>query len=347
MKDNIVCNVPADCAVVRVALWDNIKFLMIIFMVVGHFADVFTARSAAFKSIFLFIYAFHMPSFIFMSGLFYSRKDEKRKIVYYVSCGFALKIFMTVIRLVLNKSAGFALLSDGSIPWYMFALAAYQSLMWLCRNINKKYLLVFSVILACFIGYDRSIGDYLYLSRIVVFFPIFLLGTMIHQQTITGFKSKYYRFLLPLAIVILALWFCLCFFKLDDLYIYRHLFTGRNPFSQAVIEYGPLARLLCYFITFLTGLSFIIILPTRSIPAVTLFGRRSLSVYFWHWPVYQLLQACFGINRLFEMSVWGKAAFLLAAVLLSYVLMAVRPFEYPLKLIKKLCFESTKDKEQQ
>lgn len=42
----------------RSALWDNIKFVMITLMVVGHFADVFVGRSVTCKSIYLFIYGF-------------------------------------------------------------------------------------------------------------------------------------------------------------------------------------------------------------------------------------------------------------------------------------------------
>ncbi|WP_427189418.1 hypothetical protein ACP4DX_04495 [Parvimonas sp. G1604] len=41
----------------RVALWDNIKFILITLVVIGHLADEFTNNSNAYKSIF-FIYIF-------------------------------------------------------------------------------------------------------------------------------------------------------------------------------------------------------------------------------------------------------------------------------------------------
>ena len=80
----------------RVALWDNIKFAMIILMVIGHFVDVFAEQSHTFRSIYLFIYSFHMPMMIFVSGLFYSKKNTSQKVIFYISCGYLLKIILSL-----------------------------------------------------------------------------------------------------------------------------------------------------------------------------------------------------------------------------------------------------------
>ena len=60
----------------RVSLWDNLKFMAIVLVVVGHFADYLTETSMVSRSIRLFIYAFHMPLFFFVSGYLV---DLKRK----------------------------------------------------------------------------------------------------------------------------------------------------------------------------------------------------------------------------------------------------------------------------
>lgn len=59
----------------RIALWDNLKFVLILLVVIGHFSKFFQNDSSIYRSVFLFIYAFHMPLFLFISGLFH--KDEK------------------------------------------------------------------------------------------------------------------------------------------------------------------------------------------------------------------------------------------------------------------------------
>ena len=55
---------------------DNAKFVLILLVCLGHFSRVVvvTADSPAMRSLFLFIYAFHMPLFFFLSGLFARRE---------------------------------------------------------------------------------------------------------------------------------------------------------------------------------------------------------------------------------------------------------------------------------
>ena len=67
----------------RIALWDNLKFILITFVVAGHFADEIMDYSSIYSSIFLFIYAFHMPLFIFISGYFHSDRNKKKKVLFY------------------------------------------------------------------------------------------------------------------------------------------------------------------------------------------------------------------------------------------------------------------------
>lgn len=76
----------------RIALWDNVKFVLITLVVIGHVVDFATSKSLLCKSIFLYIYAFHMPLFIFISGLFFRHKNIFNKALFFVVVGFLLKI---------------------------------------------------------------------------------------------------------------------------------------------------------------------------------------------------------------------------------------------------------------
>ena len=159
----------------RISLWDNIKFLLIVLVVIGHFADALINDSNAFKSLYVFIYAFHMPLFIFISGLFFKPKDVTSKCLMYISIGFALKITNFLVKYFLGLNPSFSILSDGGIPWFMFAIAIFTLLAYILRKHNKTYILFFSILLACFAGYDKEIGDFLYLSRIIIFFPFLFI----------------------------------------------------------------------------------------------------------------------------------------------------------------------------
>lgn len=39
----------------RIALWDNLKFILITLVVIGHLADEFTAKSDVYKSVFFIV----------------------------------------------------------------------------------------------------------------------------------------------------------------------------------------------------------------------------------------------------------------------------------------------------
>ncbi len=76
----------------RIMLWDNLKFILITLVVVGHFSERFASTSDICKSIFLFIYAFHMPLFLFISGMFHKDTDIPKKILFYNKCRVCFKI---------------------------------------------------------------------------------------------------------------------------------------------------------------------------------------------------------------------------------------------------------------
>ena len=47
----------------RSAKWDNVKFMLIVLVVIGHFLSGWAGSSPTANKIFLWIYTFHMPCF--------------------------------------------------------------------------------------------------------------------------------------------------------------------------------------------------------------------------------------------------------------------------------------------
>ncbi len=322
----------------RIPLWDNLKFFLVTCVVVGHFADQFTDVSLAYDSIFLFIYSFHIPLFIFISGIFYKNNNTRRKVLFYLSIGFAYKIISAVIERMLGTiNVGFSLLSDGGISWFMFALAAYTVILKLIEEQNKTYIFVCAVVLSCFVGYDQSIGDFLYLSRIIVFFPFFLSGVLLRKFDFIQFRKNNRKYLI-ISVTFLLAWLALCILKLDTFYRFRYLFTGRNPFFPQIMSYAPLARLASYIISFSMIFSFIMLMPNKRITLITKMGENSINVYFWHMHLYYVLDSIIRFSNLFYLGVMGKVIFLLLAVCLSLVL-SFNMFNFPIKQIKKQIYQ--------
>ena len=65
----------------RIFLFDNVKFLLIVLVVTGHFLLRYVDNYCHYRSLFLFIYSFHMPLFIFISGLFHKNAGIRKKVL--------------------------------------------------------------------------------------------------------------------------------------------------------------------------------------------------------------------------------------------------------------------------
>lgn len=170
---------------------DNIKTLLIFLVVIGHFADYITENSNLSKSLFLFIYSFHMPLFIFLNGylsnnIFDNHNRLIEKINGYLMLYVCMKISMFFLRhFFLKENIGFDLDTESGVPWYLFALSAYYFITEKIRLFNRKWVLLFSILFSLTCGYDKGIGDFLVLSRIIVFFPFFIMGYTVREQEIS------------------------------------------------------------------------------------------------------------------------------------------------------------------
>ena len=158
----------------RIYLFDNIKFLAILLVVIGHAINFLTEADGNMleKSLFLTIYSIHMPLFIFISGLFLrpmdkSTKFPKQKVISYILIGIVLRIMMSLLRLILGKNVSYSLFDMyDSFAWFMWAIAVFITLMWIFREYNTKIILLLSLLVGCMAGYDKFLGDKLALMRI-------------------------------------------------------------------------------------------------------------------------------------------------------------------------------------
>ena len=321
----------------RIALWDNLKFILITLVVAGHFADQLTDYSSIYSSIYLFIYAFHMPLFIFISGYFHSDRNTTKKVLFYTSLGFLYKIVSFLIdRLNGDSQYIFNLLADSGLAWFMFVLAIYTLALFLLKEQNKKFILIGSIILACFVGYDKSIGDFLYLSRAIIFFPFYILGTMMQSFDILEFKRKY-PLLKVVALLIFVTWGILCITKVDTLYGLRYMFSGRHPFPDGIISFGPIVRLACYIISTVLGISLILLTTSKKIKWISNFGKNTINVYFWHLNLFYIFKSFIDFNSIYSSFSFGFLVYITATLIVTVVL-STKIFNFPVNILKKQIF---------
>lgn len=271
----------------RTPKWDILKLFMIFFVVLGHTADFYTGDSQAMRNLFMLIYTVHMPVFIFVSGLF-SKKTvtEKRfdKILGYLVLYFALKLLPFIYRFPEMKNPWIGLFTESGSPWFMFALFAFNLLTIALKDFSPKYILVFSIMLACFAGYDSSIGDFLALSRIIVFYPFFYMGYFTDRAKIeTICRNKKIK---AAAIAILIIFVAVVLIWGQEVYWLRPLLSGRSSFAalKYARKWGFLLRLGYYAVAVLASFSVIVLAPVKTrFGFLVKLGQRTLSVYAFHY----------------------------------------------------------------
>ena len=275
--------------------------------------------------------------FIFISGYFHSDRNTTKKVLFYTSLGFLYKIVSFLIdRLNGDSQYIFNLLADSGLAWFMFVLAIYTFALSLLKDQNKKFILIGSIILACFIGYDKSIGDFLYLSRAIIFFPFYLLGTMMKSFDILEFKRKY-PLLKVVALLIFIAWGILCITKVNTLYGLRYMFSGRHPFPDGIITYGPIIRLACYIISIVLSISLIILISSKNIKWISNFGKNTINVYFWHLNLFYIFKSYINLNSIYSSFSLGFIVYIITTIVVT-VILSTKIFNFPVNILKKQIF---------
>lgn len=284
----------------RIEKWDLARALLIFLVVFGHIADSYVEDSARMREIFLFIYTFHIPCFLFLDGLFSKHTVNEKKyshIFSYLIMYLFSKILISLTRGIISHEFTFHLLSEDGLPWYGLALFWFSLVTIFLRKFPKKWVFISSIVLACFVGYDSTIHYSLAIMRSIVFYPFFFAGYCLEPSVLAEKLSrKWVKMCAGGIIIIFAI---ICFRWGDQFYFLRTLITGTNSYKtfasaynrEDLIYFGGLMRLCYYAVVFLIGASVITLIPNH-IPHsgfLSAIGRRSLQIYILHRPVIYIL----------------------------------------------------------
>ena len=328
----------------RIYVFDNIKCLAILLVVIGHAIDFLAKQDGNWleKSLFLTIYSVHMPLFIFISGLFVKPMDKstafpKQKVISFVLIGIVLRIVNSLFRLLIGMKMNYAVMDMyDSFAWFMWAMAVFTSILWLFREYDTKILLLLAVTVGCMAGYDKFLGDEFALMRIVVFFPVFVVGYMTTPEMLVKFFSKPW-FKVVSALIVAG--FVTLFFLNHDIYSYlRPMFTGRNSFTVLgdYYNYGCIVRFGCYIISGVFGFAVMCLVPNKNLGFISYTGSKTLQIYFWH-RFFLLLLERFGLYNRIEVltgETISTALYLIIAVAITFIC-ALPLFAFPTKQLLK------------
>lgn len=159
-------------------LFDNMRAILIILVVWGHLLTSMIHDYDSMKIIYCFVYFFHMPAMIFISGYF-SKNLEKCRNNAFVTIlvpYLILNVINYVYKMFILQEPyfGFRFFRPLWGLWYLLALFVWK--FFLKDLVRIRFLLPFSFLLGIVSGFSSEFSEYLALGRIVCFLPFFLLG---------------------------------------------------------------------------------------------------------------------------------------------------------------------------
>lgn len=228
--------------------WDLLKGLAIILVLIGHSVqygkgiDYLSSRSYLDNPIFMAIYGFHMPLFMFISGYFFLNSVKKRNFrEILINCFKTLYIPILTFSLLEHFVLGFDLSLQGIIQlfaksiygstytlWFLSAVIMSQvSVGLVCKFLKDSwiYYALFTLIL-------YIMPDYFQLAQAKFVYPFFLLGYFAHKYDWPNLAFRYSKQIGITSLVIYGLMMCTLFNK--DTYVY---FTKVSLFSTDNLLY--------------------------------------------------------------------------------------------------------------
>lgn len=256
---------------------DSVKFWLIILVIAGHVSTrhQFSDNPECY-AIGKWIYIFHMPLFIFISGYF-SRK--KNKIDFIASIWKLLEpliLFQVIARLldyIIGLSFSFSfqnILTPWWVLWYLLSLIYWRLLLQIIPDSilrNTKLVLFTTLIISLFAGFF-PFNRFLSIQRTLSFLPFFFLGFYMRNKNIC-LPNKYKL----LSSFFLILTFLIPIFASDYLGDLKHA----DPYKSVNDMYR---RFIIFAISIPMSLAFINLCPKTKLSAKL--GRFTLQYYIFH-----------------------------------------------------------------
>lgn len=314
----------------RIDKWDNYKLLLILLVVIGHLMKAHLDYSRTARIAYWFIYLFHMPAFIMVSGMFAKasiRAKRYDRAYSFLILYFLIKILMFLFRMINGDRISMSLLSASGIEWYAFALFVYYLLTMFLQQFEKKQMLFLAIAMGCVAAYDSSIGDKFVLARMITFYPFFLSGFyMESDKVITFTEKKWFKIVAIIAVLIAA---AVSVFYVDEVYWTIDLIKGNESYravARDIRSFSVLFRLAQYIISMLLTFSVLALVPSGKLP-FSYIGRRTLPIYALHYIVIDFLYKTCNVKDLLQSVSAQYYEFLLIPIgILIVAILSAKPF---------------------
>lgn len=269
----------------RIALFDNIKGLLITLVVVGHVAHPVHNDNPAISCLFDVIYLFHMPLFVFVSGLFAKRAKNERGVDSNRILSFVLLAGLYQLALMLINGASLTpgrFLQFTSAPWYLLAMAYWYAAAPTLGRLGWRRGMALSLALSYASGFVDLSGGLLAISRSLAFLPWFAAGLYCPVERVVALRESRSRTVRAALAAAVALAAAIALARALDAHAYDWFFQmvyGDNPYRALPLDL--LGKTVAAAIALVFSAAVLRLIPSRR-SQLTVLGERTLGIYVGH-----------------------------------------------------------------
>jgi fucose 4-O-acetylase-like acetyltransferase/poly-gamma-glutamate capsule biosynthesis protein CapA/YwtB (metallophosphatase superfamily)/lysophospholipase L1-like esterase len=264
----------------RLYILDNIKGIQIFLVVFAHFLYEYANSEVKSLSnkIVNYIYCFHMPVFVFLSG-FLSKSVNSRS--------FKSIAKLLLIYIIFNFTHGLILFyynkykmrfnSVNHSYWYLLCLIYWR---FSVNYFSNQFFSIFiSLIVSILVGFNDRISNVFSLKRTFSFFPYFIIGYKLSKEHLEKMISLSKRFYLFYSTILLFLLYIYESLKILPFIKVKHSMMCNNYENY---KEDIKIRIILFINSFLIIIFSIIIFPNKKIFLLSKFGKNSLYIYLFH-----------------------------------------------------------------
>ncbi len=317
--------------------FDNAKAFLILCVFVGHICECLI-KTVPFEggtpmwlnNLFKFIYVFHMPVFMIISGRFAKGRVDRndwvtsinKLIVPYMVVQFFMMLFYCVVGY--SKVTATSFFNPGYGLWYIFVLGIYQMITpHLLKIFRHKWLLLPASLIILIILQYQKYAFPTPIPRIINFYPFFIFGYLTAGYSFDFCKKTIFRVLS--AFVFIGLFVAINY----DSVIEVALLSGKRIYSQyySLLGISKPELLIITIVRYLAGFLFFLfvmgISPVKKYVGTKL-GTNSTYIYILHLFIVVALTALNKSHHILDFCVDETFAILLLifTVPVSYLLVS-------------------------
>jgi fucose 4-O-acetylase-like acetyltransferase len=260
-------------------LWhfENAKVVLILLVVLGHFL---APALESYKTVYQFIYIFHMPCFIFISGYF-SKKGITLLDAFckYLAPYLVFQIFyLALSHFLRTPSGGSSIIEYITVPfhalWYLLCLFFFTLMLNFVDKTRIKGILLLSFVASLLILFIPA--NIFAASRTLFFFPFFLLGYYAKKTGLSLIGSKQEK--------LIFLLFFACVYFLCTIYQFdKKLLSGTTPLYKIGIDVvsGISLRSVLIILSVIGCFGLVKLMPAGK-TLFSKYGSRTFQIFIFH-----------------------------------------------------------------